>query len=314
MNIRRMLRDLQEQPLISKISACLMYPFHRIAGRLRTFITWHIRVNGATIHSDGITLKFPPNVGIIFSTLLWWEGLQGYEPATWKIIKSIAPRCSAFLDIGSNIGLFAVLASKLSPQLSVDAFEPVPSLHEGNCRFHKANGLSPDQVHRLAISEQDGKLKIFVRSYAGHREAEGTSTLENDFNLSPGSDSTEVDVTTIRLDTFLGQSTRPDPLFIKIDVEGHELAVLKGAETTITQRRPIILCEILPVSRTAIETYRLLASWNCLVCAVARDGLYVIAETDMMTSRQFNDVLVIPRERWPGGNHLPYADLLRIAI
>lgn len=310
--MRDLLRRLQERPWISWISARALRPVHRVSERVRAFITWHIRINGATINSDGITLKFPRNVGIMYCSLLWWEGLRGYEPATWAIIKGLVPRCGTFLDIGSNIGLFAVLAAKLSPRLSVDAFEPVRSLYDGNCRFHEVNGLEADRVHPVAMSDRDGSFKMIVRSYAGHREPEPTSTLERDLNLSPGSDCIDADVATLRLDSFLGQHARPNPLFIKIDVEGHELAVLEGAEETITMRRPIILCEVLPVSKTARATHRLVSGWNCLVCAVARDGLYIITESDMTPSRQFNDVFIVPREKWPGGNYLPYADLARI--
>lgn len=313
--MRRFLKRLQLTPALSHLSAALIRPFYRVATRISGRVPWAIKVNGARVSCEGIHLVFPANTGVMYSTLIYWRGNAGYEAATWGVLKSLFAKAGTFLDIGSNIGLYAVLAKKLHPQLRVHAFEPVPSLAEGNRRFHAANGLSEAQVHQLAMSDAKGSFNMTVPQFDGVLEAEPTSTLQAGVHLSPGASEQVVQVQTDTVSGFLAAQQAPGPLLMKIDVEGHEASVLRGAMATLVQRRPVILCEMLPGVSRHEEVGKLLIEARYDVWAVCREGLFRFALPDLARPRDFTDFLLTPRENSAPETHfLPIAaagDLLR---
>jgi FkbM family methyltransferase len=95
----------------------------------------------------------------------------------------------------------------------------------------------PVQVEAVALSDvqADASLRVLERD-------EGRSTIERDNTLEDpdGSDKYEITVPTRRLDDYGLDAVG----FVKIDVEGHELAVLRGGSTTLQRFRPTILVEI----------------------------------------------------------------------
>ena len=119
------LKKWRERPVVSFVLSQLARPIYRVAIWITRRVPWAIRVNGATVDFDGISLVFPTDVGITYCTLGWWQGVAGYEPATWQTLKFYFQQAEVFWDVGSNIGLYAVLAKKTNPSLRVEAFEPV---------------------------------------------------------------------------------------------------------------------------------------------------------------------------------------------
>lgn len=143
----------------------------------------------------------------------------------------IVKLCSSkktFIDVGAHIG--SVIASVLDHDLSISiiAIEAMPD---------KAARLLvkfPDiELHQCAVSEADGEVSFFV-----HTKRSGYSSLgkpsEGDKNIN------EITVPMKRLDTLI---SKDDIDMIKIDVEGAELGVLRGAEALILKNRPVIMFE-----------------------------------------------------------------------
>lgn len=140
-------------------------------------------------------------------------------------------RSGAFLDIGANIGLWTGPASRMFHQ--VHAFEPEPRLANALRRYVAAHVT----VHQLALSDHDGEGRFLVPIFAGE-EISTRSTLESSAN--PGLEQVERVVQLARLDSL----NLTDIDAIKIDVEGHERAVLEGAAATIDRERPALIVEI----------------------------------------------------------------------
>lgn len=134
-----------------------------------------------------------------------------------------------FVDAGANVGVWAVAAAKLSalhPGLRVLAIEP----QEDVCERLRA-GLAPwlasgvAEVERVALSErrEDLAMRIGIGS--------GTFGVASPAPQLPASRSIEA----VPLDDLVRH--RPGDIILKVDVEGHELAVLRGAGESLASGR-----------------------------------------------------------------------------
>jgi FkbM family methyltransferase len=143
------------------------------------------------------------------------------------------------LDIGAHHGYYSLLASlRVGPLGRVIAFEPSPRERRRLMQHLRLNGCTNVQVEGIALGETEGREKLYVVS--------GKETGCNSLRPPEVRQSTHAtDVQVARLDDYLGQHNLPRVDFVKMDVEGGELAVLKGAtEFLERQPRPVIFCEV----------------------------------------------------------------------
>jgi FkbM family methyltransferase len=137
------------------------------------------------------------------------------------------------IDIGAAEGVYAWHLMRIAS--GVAAFEPNP---ESAARLRAR--LPDVDVHAVALSDRHGEAQLRVP--LTHSVAlGGLGTLEdaNDFQ-GHYCETRSIEVPARTLDSFALA-----PLgFMKIDVEGHELAVLRGAERSILRDRPTILVEV----------------------------------------------------------------------
>lgn len=142
-----------------------------------------------------------------------------------------------FYDIGANIGFFSFLAARrVGPAGMVLAFEPEPhnaaAIRSGRAR----NDLGNVDVNEVAVAAVNGVGGLLVAHHIGG------ATLET--CGAPPDLKRRITVDTITLDKAIGENGWRVPKLVKIDVEGAELAVLKGMEETLAQHRPRLLVEI----------------------------------------------------------------------
>jgi len=154
------------------------------------------------------------------------------------------------MDIGANIGYNTLMFSDYGPVIS---FEPV--YHDVVNLNVKNNHLRyPVQVIPCALSDEKTVSKICIPSRGCQSDTlinyGGTSFHHTDEMKGEG-----IDVSCERLDDIYTGVTS----FMKIDVEGHELPVLKGATETIKKHKPTIAIEIHDFSEDS-ETHQYLKS------------------------------------------------------
>jgi len=137
----------------------------------------------------------------------------------------------AFLDVGANVGLYSYVARRRASQIY--AVEPHPRMAAALRR----NFAGDVEVLEFALSDHEGAASLHVPEHEGG-ELTSRSSLEAEAN--PGFDEREVEVELHRLDGL----TLPPLGLVKIDVEGHEKAVLLGAEETLARDRPALIVEI----------------------------------------------------------------------
>lgn len=118
-----------------------------------------------------------------------------------------------FLDVGANIGSYSVLAAA-GPRARVTAIEPIPETYSKLLDNIYLNRLGSNiTAHCLGLSAKKGVLRF----------SSDLDTVNHVLAENETVKATEVQV--VRLDDLLGEDC---PVVIKIDVEGHELSVLKG--------------------------------------------------------------------------------------
>lgn len=143
-------------------------------------------------------------------------------------------------DVGANAGTWTCLAKSLFPAARVEAFEP---LERFECDFARWTAEWPDDVrlHRLALAAAPGQALINVTDFADASSLLQLSAVgRKEFKVSPVS---SVSVELARLDDLVASGAILTPDLIKLDVQGYELDVLRGAEVTLRSVHAI-LCEV----------------------------------------------------------------------
>jgi FkbM family methyltransferase len=143
-----------------------------------------------------------------------------------------------FLDAGANEGLYSVFAARrLGAEGTVWAFDPSERELSRLARNLELNNLQV-RVFPVALADQTGQAEMMVAGY-GH---EGLNTLGQFFHEVEGATRELIQVTT--LDDIVKENPLARLDVIKIDVEGAELKLLKGASETIRRYRPLLLLEV----------------------------------------------------------------------
>jgi FkbM family methyltransferase len=154
------------------------------------------------------------------------------EHALHVVLAATLRRDSTAIDVGANEGAVLEAIVRIAPAGRHLAFEPIPRLYESLvARF-------PDvDVRRCALSDTAGSAE-----FTHVLDAPAYSGLRQRSDLPPGAGRVEhVSVQTERLDDVLEGGPVPD--LVKIDVEGGELGVMRGAVQTLERHRPLVLFE-----------------------------------------------------------------------
>jgi FkbM family methyltransferase len=150
-----------------------------------------------------------------------------------RLVASLCDPNRVSLDIGADVGEFTI--AMLASSRSVIAFEPRPGQARDLTSMFDAVG-APVRVEAMALSDKPGVTTMRVV-----QSDPGRSTIDTDNALGDADGGTvqSIEVPVKRLDDLrLG-----DVGLVKIDVEGHELAVLRGATDTLARNRPAVLVE-----------------------------------------------------------------------
>lgn len=179
----------------------------------------------------------------------------------------IQPRC--FLDVGAQIGYhsLAIASNMDSAQVCVYAFEPNPA---NQVRMQTILDKNPELAKRIEL------VKVALSDSNDTREFNFSDNVDSGYsfggfleNASPPAEQGSYEqagfkvqaVRTQTLDDFLSENPSVAPDLIKIDVEGAEVAVLKGAERTLKNHRPCMLLEV-HSTYTMYECGALLREWG----------------------------------------------------
>jgi FkbM family methyltransferase len=173
-----------------------------------------------------------------------------YDYAELALLREALSEGGDFIDVGAHIGFYTVAAALALPQGSGDvvALEPHPRSREQLLANLQLNDVRADVIPQAA-GEAIGESLLHVPPTD---DPSWSSLLDG--KLQEEGQAIAVQVTTVdRVNETFGLH----PAVVKIDVEGYELPVLRGARTTLFEHRPLLICEV--SEDTAAGAARLLA-------------------------------------------------------
>lgn len=154
------------------------------------------------------------------------SGMHGYWLGTWEASKrrlferTVKPE-DVIYDIGANVGYYTLSAAAAAPRGRVIAFEPLPRNLAYLRKHVEMNRLTNVEIIAAAVSD-----------------TEGTATFDDSWNHAMGrlSDKGRLAVRTVAIDAF----DLPPPKVVKMDIEGGEVAALRGMKRILTEHRPTV--------------------------------------------------------------------------
>lgn len=193
--------------------------------------------------------RFPPPPGEVTTTLdrtiqitlrphVWVDYnmycLGAYEAPLVAFFRRSLQPASVVLDVGAYIGQYTLLAAKYAPHGAVIAFEPHPESYQ--------------RLQAHVVRNRFAHVHLLNKA-AGERASVLTLSLDHEpscsriISASPSVNKTiEVDV--ISIDQVVREMSLPRVDVIKIDVEGAEGAVVRGAQETLARFRPLLIVEM----------------------------------------------------------------------
>lgn len=182
-----------------------------------------------------------------------------FDPIVLVPIRSVLRPGDIFVDIGANLGWYSFHAAPLvGPEGRVHAFEIDHRPLQCLTRTIAFNPDLPITLHRLAIGDANGEVAFVEEKESGHSR------------LAPDNRGRRVPMRS--LDALFATREMARFKALKIDVEGAELRVLRGARRLLEQHRPLVVCELVEAN------LRVLGGSPAEVVAFLKDLGYQVAD------------------------------------
>jgi FkbM family methyltransferase len=165
-----------------------------------------------------------------------WIYMGAFEPRETSLVHRLLGPGMTFLDVGANVGYYTLLAaSRVGRTGRVHAIEPSPYAFNRLQRTVRANGIGQVHLHQMGLSDACGELTLYVQPPDSGFHS---PTMSSDSGGEP------VTVPVQRLDESLNEWGAEWVDLMKMDVEGHELHVLRGAGDALGSGRiRALICE-----------------------------------------------------------------------
>ncbi len=170
--------------------------------------------------------------------------LGAFERPTLRALESLVEPGATVLDVGANVGAHTLhLARLVGEKGRVIAFEPTDfaiAKLRANLRANPHLESRVDVQQVFLVAREDGAM---VKTLGSSWPVDGTTPDD----VQMGSRAMGVSgAASSTVDAVMAAASEPDVRLIKMDVDGHELEVLEGAQSLLRRRRPIIVMELAP--------------------------------------------------------------------
>lgn len=200
-----------------------------------------------------------------------------------SVLKTVLQFGDVVIDVGAFMGSYSLLASKLTGENGrVYAFEPNPDYFKKLKRNILLNNFHNIQAFDLALSNKKGVVKFYPAS-------SGSSLVKNVAERLINKKIKPIKVKTITLNDFISKEKIGHIDFIKIDVEGWDLQVLKGASNILRRKdAPDIMVEVIDeqlkiAGSSSYDLITYMKSFAYVPYIFARDGLRPYGNLDIQT-------------------------------
>lgn len=201
----------------------------------------HLHFTGPFTVAVGPSARFKINhYGYMIENELFWQGITGWEKVSMELWIRLCREARLIIDIGANTGVYALVAQAVNPMAEVIAVEPVARVFDKLQANVALNGNKVRSVN-AAVSDHTGTATLFDRPDSEHVFS---VSLDPEWNRNnPALRPVEVPCVTVAGLVEDSGATAVD--LLKIDVETHEPAVLRGFKALLERDRPSLLIEIL---------------------------------------------------------------------
>lgn len=249
-----------------------------------------------TIHDFDGDLTIELNRSSYISNAIYWGGHHSTHIADF-LASYLRPEMT-FADVGANIGEMTLIAAKRLVKGKVLAFEPMPETFAQLARNVELNRFKTVTLFNHGLFNQDDSLSLYVKEDRPFGMVnEGVPSL-----FSTGADQKALAVRLRKFDDVAAECDLKRLDVMKIDVEGAEMMVLRGAENSIRKFRPVIIAEMSEANfqragYTSVELLSYIRGLDYEVRSLDDPGAPLTAQCD---------ALCTPREMqfaWPSSNH-----------
>jgi len=174
-----------------------------------------------------------------------------WERDSWRVVQQHLQNGATFIDVGAHIGYYSLKAAPVvGPSGRVLAIEPNPDTVRKLRDNIQASGARSVTVEPVACADTEGTLELFAAPEANT----GETSLSRANASQSGAAVNSYQVRARPLDDIIRDAGVSRVDAVKIDVEGAELLVLKGARETMARFHPMILVEIVDSQLRAMGT------------------------------------------------------------
>ncbi|MCH9050040.1 MAG: FkbM family methyltransferase [Proteobacteria bacterium] len=247
----------------------------------------------------GLRWRLDLNEGIDFSIYF----LRCYEFTTARAIRRLVGSGSTVLDIGANIGAHTLsFAQLVGPGGRVYAFEPTEFAY---AKLMRNLDLNPEIAGRVTANQM---MLVDRPDSEPPKHLYASWPLETKERVHPkhlGRALATDHATATTLDSYVERENLQKVDFIKLDVDGYECQVLRGARKTLERFRPVILSELAPyhlaeAGESVEELVSILESSNYVLLNLAGKR-FLSSDADRLRSLvpegTSKNVIAWPRER-----------------
>jgi FkbM family methyltransferase len=210
---------------------------------------WHFSLlNGKKVNC--LVQKNLPNTWHFAISYIWHDaGLSIVE----KHLNSFYSNEFAYFDIGSNVGLRSVYA--LSENRPTVLFDPNPEVSKICKQMIEANNFINYRLEQSGVSDQEGQLRFYISSSAYMSSFDKEHAAKDKIVA-------EINIPVTTMNLFLEANQQYQPKILKIDVEGFEINVLRGATQLLENYHPAILIEILDTGQNRKEIIEFMTTYG----------------------------------------------------
>ncbi|MCO5167990.1 MAG: FkbM family methyltransferase [Planctomycetes bacterium] len=198
-----------------------------------------------------------------------------YEPEVWDAAATLLQPGDVVWDIGAHVGTFSVLAAADPRVAVIHAFEPDPETAEV-LRLNASLNAPKINIHQFALGDEPGSGTL--------HEGPGANTGLSSLVAAGGRAARVVRCDTV--DRLVFDVALPAPALVKIDVEGWEERVLRGARRLLAERPPRALLVEAPAEQRVDELERLLGATYRVIHLHRRSGLVESRENFLALRRR----------------------------
>ncbi|MFQ5940516.1 MAG: FkbM family methyltransferase, partial [Nitrososphaerales archaeon] len=163
---------------------------------------------------------------------------KAHEPLSTKLLTKQLKKDMVCIDIGANIGYYALLESKITKR--VIALEPSPLNYKILLDNIRLNNIQNIQPYNIAVGDRNGDTEFLISDRSNwSRIPQKIYTVEAYGQESVSS----IKVPIVTLDSFIDKQKIDQVNFVRMDIEGYEYHALKGMHKTL-EFRPLLQIEI----------------------------------------------------------------------